>query len=378
MTKFLDMFTPIRKGNFGLTEEAIYKSIQHGGRFIPVYGGTQQHVTTDRFASEYGKTKHDKSITIFNGTGIIVSLDGSSGSMTFIDSNDGFALNHHAGFFQLREDAREVVVPEFFALFFEKQLQEASVSKGSKTLTLNTLQSMDFDLPEYETQKKIMAKILPILQIKSKANGILSKISSLKERIPSLEHSHYQAKDIPISDVLDCYGGNTGLTEKEIYQRILEEGQRYEVLSASTSEATRLGDIPKCNLHGNELEVLDDKEGILVIRKGKAGIVYYRPKGKYTLTDDAYFLTVKEDCEYDISLKWVIAQYRQAFAEYSSSSDNGTWNMTGFFKNVQIDIPCLEEQLEIAKRYDYLESLQIAIEDILLKVDHLFARQIVS
>jgi restriction endonuclease S subunit len=377
MTKFLDIFTPIQKGNFGLTDEAIYKSIQYGGQFVPVYGGTQEHNTTDRFVSEYGKTKYDEPITIFNGDGIIISLDGSSGCMTYVISRR-FALNHHAGFFQLREQAKQSVVPEFFSLFFQKQLQEASISEGSKTLTPTMIESMDFDIPQYDVQKKIMLEIRPLLKVKEKVQNLLLRMNSIRERALSIEYRNYQAKDIPISDILDCYGGNTGLTEKEIYQRILTEGQRYEVLSASTSEGTQLGSIPKCHLNRRELEVLEDKEGILVIRKGKAGITYYRAKGKYALTDDAYFLTVKEDCKYDVNLKWLIAQYRQIFIEYSSSSDNGTWNMTGFFENVKIDIPSYEYQLELAKKYDCLELLQTKIESVSLKIARLFTRQIVA
>jgi len=377
MTKFLEIFTPIQKGNFGLTDEAIYKSIQHGGGYIPVYGGTQEHSITDRFVSEHGKTKYDKPITIFSGDGIIISLDGSSGCMTY-KTPERFALNHHAGFFQLREEARQLVVPEFFSLFFEKQLQEASISEGSKTLTLTMIESIDFDIPQYDIQREIMLEIRPLLKAKEEVNNLLSRISSMKERVPSVEYRNYQAKGIPISKILDCYGGNTGLTEKEIYQRILTKEQRYKVLSASTSEETQLGSIPKCHLSGRELEVLEDKEGILVIRKGKAGTTYYREKGKYTLTDDAYFLAVKEDCEYDVNLKWLISQYRQTFFDYSSSSDNGTWNMTGFFKDINIDIPSYEEQLELAEKYDCLEPLETKIEGILTKIGQLFSRQIVA
>ncbi|GAI28705.1 unnamed protein product, partial [marine sediment metagenome] len=251
MTKFLDIFAPIQKGNFGLTDEAIYKSIQHGGQFVPVFGGTQEHKTTDRFVSEHGKTKYDKPITIFSGDGIIISLDGSSGCMTYITSKR-FALNHHAGFFQLKEQAKQLVVPEFFSLFFEKELQEASVSEGSKTLTLTMIKSMNFDIPQYDIQKKVMLRTRPLLKVREKMNNVLSKIDFIKERVLSIDYQHYQAKDVPISEVLDCYGGNTGLTEKEIYQRVLIEGQRYEVLSASTSEETRLGSIPKDYLNGRD------------------------------------------------------------------------------------------------------------------------------
>ena len=97
MTKFLDIFTPIQKGNFGLTDEAIYKSIQCGGQFIPVYGGTQEHNIAYRFISEHGKTKYDEPITIFNGDGIIISLDGSSGCMTY-KTPERFALNMRDSF----------------------------------------------------------------------------------------------------------------------------------------------------------------------------------------------------------------------------------------------------------------------------------------
>jgi len=71
-------------------------------------------------------------------------------------------------------------------------------------------------------------------------------------------------------------------------------------------------------------------------------------------------------------------QYRQEFLEYTSSADNATWNMTGFFKNTVIDIPSLKEQLELAKKFDYLESLQARITSVLVKIDGLFTREIVA
>lgn len=378
MTKFIDMFTPIRKGNFGLTDEAIYKSIQHGSKFVPVYGGTQEHVTTDRFISEYGKTKYDEPITIFGGEGIIISLDGSSGSMTHITANNRFALNHHAGLFQLKEEAKQVIDPEFFTLFFEKQLQEASISEGSKTLNLNSIESMDFDIPQYDIQEEIMLKIRTLLKAKEKVENLLLRINSIKERGLSVEYQNYQVKDMPISKILDCYSGNTGLTEEEIYHNILSDGERYEVLSSSTADDTRLGKIPICRINGKQLDVFEDKEGILVIRNGKAGTTYFLEKGKYTITDHAYILSLRKDCEYKISLKWLMNHYRQVFLEYTSSSANATWNKTGFFNNVRVDIPFYEEQIELAKKYDCLEFLQTQIEGILSKIHRLFIRQIVT
>ena len=377
MTKFLDVFTPIKKGNFGLTDEAIYKSIQHGGQFVPVFGGTKDHITAERFVSEIGRTKHDESITMFNGDGIIISLDGSAGSMTYVTSGR-FALNHHAGFFQIKVGTNKSVIPEYFSLFFEKQLQEASISEGSKTLTITTIESLDFNIPQYDIQEKLMLKIKPILKIRDTAEQLIDRIQNIKERELSVNYKNYQTKGVLISKILDCNGGNSGLTEREIYHNILIKGERYEVLSSSTKEATKLGMIPRCNINGKQLEVFEGEEGILVIRNGKAGNTYFLEKGKYAITDHAYILTLKKDCKYEISLKWFMNQYRQEFFEYTSSADNATWNMTGFFKNTVIDIPSFEEQLELIKKFDYLESLQAKIISILVKIDGLFAREIVN
>lgn len=131
MTKFFEMFDPVKKGNFGLTEEAIYKSIQRGGTFVPVWGGSQEHKGEEHLVSENGKTKYNDPVTVFEGTGIAISLDGSAGSITFIE-NKRFALNHHAGFFEVKEGAESFIDPQFFPLFHEAQLREAGVSEAQK------------------------------------------------------------------------------------------------------------------------------------------------------------------------------------------------------------------------------------------------------
>ena len=41
--KFLDVFNEIDKGNYALTDEAIYASLQNGDELIPLYGGNKEH-----------------------------------------------------------------------------------------------------------------------------------------------------------------------------------------------------------------------------------------------------------------------------------------------------------------------------------------------
>ena len=165
--KFLDVFNEIEKGNYALTDEAIYASLQNGDELVPLYGGNKEHITTERRISVSAKTKKGIPITIFSGEGIIISLDGSAGSMTY-KNGERFALNHHAGFITLKEDAAKRVNLEFFSIFLQNFYREMGVSDGSKTLSLTQIYAEEFNLPELNVQNNVLNSLKSI-QIKLKA-----------------------------------------------------------------------------------------------------------------------------------------------------------------------------------------------------------------
>ena len=385
MKKFLDMFNPIQKGDFGLTDEAIYKSLQQAGPLVPVYGAYQSHSKPFRFIPDKGRTKNNELITIFNGEGIIINFDGASaGRMTYKKGEENFALNHHAGFFKVRkddEDSEDLVVPEFFSLFYQKQFQEASVSSDQKTLTIDTIYSMEFDIPLYDIQKKIIFLLKPTLDKEKRIEETLENINSIKKQVLSYDYSSYQATDIPLGEILDCQGGNSGLTEEYLYSQIQDQSLRkYRILTGSTDY-----EIPqythKCKHPKNSTKyivTIDEKAVIHVVRKGKAGSVAFFEVGNYTLNDDAYLLYLKEHLPWDVDLKWLMYVLKPRFLEYASSSDNGTWNKTGFFRNVRIDLPSYPEQVHIVNVFGELEEIERRIKAIDSKIENLFSRQVVS
>ena len=116
--KFLDVFNEIQKGDYALTDEAVYASLQNGDELIPLYGGNKEHTTAERKISVSAKTKKGTSITVFSGQGIIISLDGSAGSMTY-KNGERFALNHHAGFITLRKEAEDKINLEYLSIFLQ-------------------------------------------------------------------------------------------------------------------------------------------------------------------------------------------------------------------------------------------------------------------
>lgn len=373
--KFLNVFNEIEKGNYALTDEAIYASLQNGDELIPLYGGNKDHNSTDRNISISAKTKNGVPITVFSGEGIIISLDGSAGSMTY-KNGEKFALNHHAGFITLRKDAIKKIDLEFFSIFLQNFYREMGVSDGSKTLSLTQIYAEEFELPDYPTQKRILA-LLETIKRKLKSLEVLKeKYYSLLSKETSVDYSSFQERNIEISTCIGYMSGNTGLTEECIYQNLQNPSEHYQVLSSATDDNTMMGEIPSCMINDRPLKVFEGKEGLLVTRNGKAGYTKYLDKGKYTINDHAYILFVKENCPYQIDLQWLAIQYRQSFLDFASNSDNGTWNMTGFFTYTQIDIPSYEEQRALVKKYNSLYQRIESIERIEEQYHNLLLKEI--
>ena len=132
-----------------------------------------------------------------------------------------------------------------------------------------------------------------------------------------------------------------------------------------------------CTINNKPLKVFEGQEGLLVTRNGKAGHTRYLPFGRYTINDHAYILFVKEDAPYAVDLRWLAIQYRTEFLQFASSSDNGTWNMTGFFKQVKIDIPDIEEQKSLVDIYDKLTYVQDVLSNLDFSVSKLFDKQVI-
>lgn len=373
--KFLDVFNEIRKGDYALTDEAIYHSLQNGDRLIPLYGGNQEHCKTDRQISVTAKTKRGIPITVFSGEGIIISLDGSAGSMTY-KCNEQFSLNHHAGFITLRNDAKDEICLEFFALYMQNFYKNLSISDGSKTLSLEQIYSEEFSLPGYKMQCRILSKMKRIKDALDALQQTEEKYSSLLEKEIIFEYKNYQAKDVPISTCIGYLSGNSGLTEEFIYHMQQNKNERYSVLSSATEERTMMGSIPLCSLNNKELKVFQNQEGLLVTRNGKAGQTRFLPPGKYTINDHAYILFQKESSPYLIDLRWLALQYRSQFLQYSSSADNGTWNMTGFFKYTRIDIPSLNEQQDVVKKFAPVEKRIKEIRKLIKSYNILLTKEI--
>jgi len=250
---------------------------------------------------------------------------------------------------------------------------------------ITTPKSCYYLLPEYYLRRFTPTFITPE-QLEQEIQTVENEIMSvLKSRALSYDQAKYQATgtyqatEVPVAKILDCQGGNSGLTEEYIYSRILDTPERiYRILTGSTNyEMPQY--IYKCKHPKDTLKDIATVEGkavIHVVRKGKAGFAAFFDVGNYTLNDDAYLLYLKKDVPYKVDLKWLTYILKPQFLEYASSSDNGTWHKTAFFKKAIVDLPEYSEQLHIVKMYERLEDAERRLTKAQTMVGSLFDRQV--
>jgi type I restriction enzyme M protein len=179
--------------------------------------------------------------------------------------------------------------------------------------------------------------------------------------VAAYEYKNYQARDVAASTLFSVISGNSGLTEEYLYSLLLHDGDRKYSLLTGSIDVENAPHVYQCPHPRNSDKLITtySGEGIHVVRKGKAGYISYLSSGDYTLNDDAYIVVDKGTHGCVLSLKWVALACRHIFCEYSSSSDNGTWNMAGFLEHARFDIPSWDEQQSIIRELGQANGREI-------------------
>lgn len=359
-------------GNSGLTEEFIYSTTHiKGQRYIVLSSATGE----DTMMGEVPMCEiNNKPLKVFeNKEGLLVARNGRAGTTKYL-APGYYTINDHAYILSKKKNCPYEINLKWLAIQYKTDfLSYSSASDNGTWNKTGFFKNVTLDIPVIEEQLKIVNLYERAYDTLGKVQKIKSDIEKLNDREISFEYEKYVEKNVPVESILDCMSGNSGLTSELIYSTLHSKDKRYKVLSGATQEENYLGEIIRCEINNKPIRVFEDKEGLLVIRKGKAGKTKYLDKGKYTINDDAYILSIKKKYKDLVSLKWLKIQCRSDFMEYSSSSDNGTWNKTGFFKNVSIDIPELSEQLKLVDIYEkseaYLSKLSKIEKELLELID---------
>ncbi len=358
--KFLEIFNEIEKGNYALTDEAIYSSFSEDIDMIPIYGGNQDHRKVERKISIKAKTKKNQPITVFDGEGIIISLDGSAGCMTY-KSGEKFALNHHAGFITVRKEHQKEVNLEYFALFFQNHYKDLAVSDGSKTLSLQQIYSEDIDLPDIELQNEIINALKKSFSTISGLASLKAKVLDYLSKTVVCPEEQYTEKNVPLKSVVRIIQGHQ-ITDEEIY--------------------THEGNIP-IYTGGNDVKGywnksiinLKDLPCITYATKAFDGVVSIQ--NSIFDANNTAVLIMKNEYKDKVKLAWLQTVLPQLLLQNTTSNDGVSYLNKDIVLEICIDIPKGKIQDRCIERYYYLSSLKERIERIEEKYSLLLQKEVV-
>jgi len=154
----------VTKGDQGLTEGAIYRSLSPTG--YPIFGGGSGDA---RFKADSSLTRKDgKKPKLFESPALIVSMDGSSGSLQVVESGS-FYCNHHGAVLR----PKTAMNLWCFAQVAEPALRRlASNQSASATLTKPALEGLSVRLPTgiFATRigeaRKLLTRLLRLIKAK--------------------------------------------------------------------------------------------------------------------------------------------------------------------------------------------------------------------
>lgn len=166
-------------------------------------------------------------------------------------------------------------------------------------------------------------------------------------------------------------GGNSGLTEEFIYSnQPNNEKESVTVYSGATQKNNMLKKIKTTAKIKNKNIKLFDDEGILIIRKGKAGNLIHITDKRYTLNDDAYIMQIREKYKDKINIKYLLFAINNEIEKCITSNNGGnqTFNKTLFDESI-IELPDLTYQNKLVEEYEKLYKIKRKVEENIDKVN---------
>lgn len=364
--KYHDLFYPIEKGIFGLTEHYIYNSINQKDELIPLWGGNASHDEEEIFVSMKAKNKYGEDIKIFEGDCIIISLDGSAGSMTYKPLKKDnkifkFCLNHHAGVIRIKN--RSIINLNYFKYKFENRFKDMAVSDGSKTITKEMIENFIFEIPDLKEQEKYLLEMKKIEKLLKDLESKIKKLENLQKKKVELE-IYKNNSLIKLNNILDYCSRNDSLSEEGIYNNLPQDNKNIiNVLSGSVDDifyGKISGDIHK-------VHYVKQKYVLHVITRGKAGKITFLDKGNYATNTNAFIFYLKDsiikdlqlnnDEKIKIYLKFLKIYLQNIFSEACSKSDVSVFPLTEIMNSLMIPkINFSEEIKKITELYDNIEN----------------------
>lgn len=350
----------------GITEEFIYNNPGE----IPVISASSDKFTIFGFVNKEVIPKNK----IIDYPALLIIRVGKAG-LTHIVNYEKYIVTENV----LVLKAKKKYHDSFNMKWVENQLRPQLIKNargeinGQRNISATIIKKLKFNSILLEEQNNYSNLILTLESIDIELKNSLKFLQDA-----NIEYPLKNYKQVRIKDCFNITGGNSGLTEKIIYQCYTNESDdKIPVFSGATLKNNFMGFISK-----NKQSIIPNLKifnapAILVSRNGYAGTMNYISDNEFTINDHAYVMTLKEDWEGKINFIWFINQYQELFFNLvTSKSDNGTFSKE-YVERQFVRIPDIDFQNTIAKKIILKEKIIKSMQNLENKANFLLNSQII-
>lgn len=345
------------------------KDIYHNRGVFPVYSGNTVGQGIVGYINYYKENQEYLTFTSY-GT--------NAGKLMY--RNEKSTVGRNCIGLRLKDEYSGKINLEWFSyayqnLFYKSRSNNKS---GQKKLNKKLLEHVKISIPEFEVQVEQLTfyKMLDSYKISlEKINSRIETLLDKKIKLPDEDNSYiYQGE---LKKFFNLYGGNSGLTNENIYKNLINNKQMLiPVYSGSKENKRILGKISTNAIIKGKIIKKMNGPAIIVIRKGAAGTMRFVDDKEFTINDDVYVLSPKDKYKEIINLLWFIYEYESLFKTISTAKNgNGTFSKS-YAEQQHIKIPKKSIQDSIAKGIFELESNKVKIKNILLRINELLSKDI--
>lgn len=353
--KIKDIFD-INQGH-QITDEEIYNSVGE----IPIF-------TSNNIIKGYGETSI---ISEEDLPCVTYPTKGQVGN--FFIQYSVFDANNTA-ILKLKEEWKNKINLLWFISHISRIVKKEMNSKnGVGYIGKDIMQNIVIDLLPINEQNEIGELYWNIRQTSVFLGNNIEKLENLMHAKWNLNEN---GKKVFISDLFNIYGGQSNLTEEFIYNNPpLSDEDSIKIYSGATNENKLMGCVSSTTKINNKTLKIFNGPSILIVRKGKAGTMFYIDEEKFIINDDAYVMYPKKDMVDKINLIWFINYYQDLFLNLSSKSDNGTFSKNRALSQ-KIEIYPMEIQNLFAKKIIEISEILIKLKEFKKDLDKLLDFQI--
>ncbi|MBW4862708.1 MAG: hypothetical protein KZY55_08065 [Paeniclostridium sp.] len=379
-------------GNTDLTEEFIYNNIDKGKEEFEVLSSSTEGSNRLGFIP-ISRNSKGKNINVFkNKQGILVARNGKAGKLRYLEKGN-YTINDHAYILSLKQsfinkyklsEEHQVLFLKYYIYRYQYEVYSYSTKNDnatwSKTAFFKYSKIDEFNI---EDIYKIVDRYEKCEKYRKKIDEIDNTLEELMGKTISVDTENIKSK-VVLNEVLSYISRNDILSEEGIYRFCPKGDKTIDVLSGSIKDIY----YGKIDYYTPKIHKLENRQGIHIVTRGKAGRLTFLEKGTYATNTNAFILYIDKDKwsnlnitseeEEKVFLEYLIIYLQPIFLDVSSNSDVSVFPLTNMMNSFLIpEFRFNEDMVKYTNLYYKSKKIKQVLQNNRKIIDNLFEKQVI-